>query len=114
MIYSVQSIKNEVRRHQRQALQEDFFANEKLMYWHILLFSVWIIFYLGRVVNGILYDLYYEDEDWSKVCYNLKYTAATRVCGIMTGVAILLLFVYMSAKFSQPLDNYWQTFLLVY
>lgn len=53
-------------------------------------------------------------DDLRHKCIVLKWWISFTIIGIVSNMCILLLFTYMSDKFSSPLDAYWQKFLLVY
>ena len=94
--------------------QRHFFANERLMRVHTILFGVFLLIYPARSIMVVLQDKYYNEEEWTKYCRLIDFYFLFKVVTSVVNIAILLLLTYMSTKLSRPLKQYWQNFLLVH
>lgn len=96
MIYSVLSIRSDIKKHQT-SLQDNFFAKERLMQIHTLIFAVGIVFIIAENISNYYYDHFYEENKFVQMCRDIKVQSCLRACKSIIFVAIIVLFSYMSA-----------------
>ena len=111
--YSIISLKRNINKVKRP----DFFARERLMHIHTILFIAYVCFYIIECSLNLKYAHYYLHESPPNYLMSCRYIIAATVfteLAQITNILILVLLIYMSLKFSEPLTNYWQSFMLVF
>ena len=81
---------------------------------HSILFIASIGFYMIAVSFNTVETHFKKEEDLLQECRYFIVANFFYVLTQIVNLAILILTTYMSAKFSQPLTNFGQSFLLVY
>ena len=100
---------------------KSFFANERLMTIHFGVFVLYIIGNFGEAIHPLIYLLNknewnakYKEGDGSYLCRNMITHDVFTGLIISTNCVMLVLFTYLSVKFSEPLGDYRSSFLLLF
>ena len=119
MVYSLLKFKGLMMTIQKP--NAGHFSNERLMTAHLSIFSLCILANFGYYINYAIYEV--NRKDWKdeynnrnpdSLCrFNIVYTSLYAFL-YTTNFLMLCLFIYLSVKFSEPLEDYRSDFLLLF
>lgn len=110
LVYAVLRLRTLIKR----SGSAEFFAKEHLMKVHTLMYLAYSLVYILRVVVNWIWTAYATDGDNETACRWLKVAITLKcLCGV-SNIASVIFFAYMTIKFSAPMTEYWQEFMLVY
>ena len=93
---------------------QDYFGSEKLMALHLIVFVLYIVSYFAACIFYTLQLGATDQMAYEQMCRRVSsYYISVAVMGY-SSIALELLFVYLSVKFSAPLDDYRKQFLLIF
>lgn len=96
----------------------DFYQSERVMILHVSFFILWIIAYICLIVSQLILNGYKTTgPNLNYVQGYCRSTISVQVFYNMmrvTSMAILILLIYLSYKFSEPLNDYKGRFLLMF
>lgn len=100
------------RRQARAMDLQEYFGSEKLMSLHIVIFVCSILSYLTAAISDTASILIATQEE--SLCRAISsFEIASAITGYLNiGMEVLL--IYLSVKFSKPLDDYRRQFLLMF
>ena len=102
-------------KYKGDSIYSDFFANERLMIVHTIVFTFQTIIIVLREFMNYFEYLYASQNDNKKLCKLIKqYYLPIKTLSQVAVIFTLILFIYMTSEFSRPMTQYWQKFLLVY
>ena len=99
----------------------DFFASERLMSFHFGIFALYILANFGICIRTLIaflnYDNWsnnYANDDSSSFCRDRITFVFFNGLTIITNCLMVCLFIYLSVKFSEPLEDYRSSFILLF
>ena len=116
LVYSI----SRLRRSFNNLARSEFQVREKLMCAHTIIFLVQILFVMAQRISSIFLDTTINEySDNTEDCFNLE-ICMEKACPIIQAgwflyaasdvlnLSIMVLLIYMSVKFSQPMNKYWK------
>jgi len=115
MVFSLLKFKSLVKTMQ---LNRDFFAKERLMIVHLLIFLIYIVAIFGYCFTAK--EIFVNNVAWwnqvypDPACRFLITNTFFNVLISVTNSTMIILFTYLSVRFSEPLEDYRAEFLLLF
>lgn len=94
---------------------QEYFGTEKLMSFHLLIFVMSILSYFSAcIAYKIVYECTQGHCNLIQLCHRVSTWYIIKAIDEYLNVSLLVLFTYLSVKFSKPLNDYQTQFLLMF
>ena len=102
-------------RRQAKAMDlAEYFVGEKLIALHLVIFIVYILAYFAACISFFMIINAADGLDFKRECRAVASEQIISVVGNSMNIALTILFIYLSVKFSAPLSDYQEKFLLIF